>query len=404
MLVTAGTLLAVGCNNGSSSATVATPAPPAEQFGPPISDEECQQFAKSLESAVKSNRAVQVSKMFRFDDLLRRSISDLGLSPQVQQDIMNGARSTLQNAEPIAQIRASVKAGGSYHFLHLLHDGNRPKVLFRMINPEGAVNYHEFTITRFPDGNLGAEDIYSVATGEPISQTIRRFIIPGLQQRNGGVLSRLRGTDKQYAVNVELIQSMIQAVHDKRYADVQRTYRQLPKELQEDKVVLVAYAQGSAGVNDQDHEAAVETLRRLYPNDPCVDLMSVDYHLIRREYKLCLDDMNRLSLAIGGDPYLECLKVVALINLGELRAAAKCAEEAIEMEPDLEPAYWSRVKVSLRAKNHLDTLTWLKKITKNFNTTITDLSEVPEYAMFVKSPQYREWVKWYAARRSKAKS
>ena len=398
------TLLASGCNRGGSNTTVATPAPPVEQSAPPVSDEQCQQFAKKLEAAVKANRVHEVSKLLRFEDLVRRSISDTGLSPKMQQDIISGARSELQKCEPGAQICANVKTGGSYHFLRLLHDGNRPKALFRVISPDGGVNYLEFTIARFPDGDFGAEDIYFVATGEPISQTMRRFMIPGLSQLSGGLLSRLRGTDKQFVANAQLIQSMSQAIRDNRYADAQRAYRRMPKELQEDKAMLVGYIQAAANISDQEHAAAVETLRRLYPNDPCIDLMSVDYHLIRREYKLCLDDIDRLSRAIGGDAYLENLKVNVLIEMGLLKTAATAAETAIQMEPDLKEAYWSRVTVSLRARNHADTLVWLKKVAETFNLTLKDLRALPEYAEFVKTSQYRALMRWNLERKSKAKS
>ncbi len=40
------------------------------------------------------------------------------------------------------------------------------------------------------------------------------------------------------------------------------------------------------------------------------------------------------------------------------------------------------------------TLAWLKRIHETLGMTFMDLTTVPDYARFVKSPQYKEWLKY----------
>ena len=54
--------------------------------------------------------------------------------------------------------------------------------------------------------------------------------------------------------------------------------------------------------------------------------------------------------------------------------------------------------LSLREKKHADTLEWLKKVVDQCQEPVADLSTVPEYVDFIRSPQYRTWEAWYRSR------
>jgi hypothetical protein len=65
----------------------------------------------------------------------------------------------------------------------------------------------------------------------------------------------------------------------------------------------------------------------------------------------------------------------------------------------LADAYWARITVALKEKDHADTLAWLKKIVEKCAMEFEDLMKLDDYAEFVKSPQYAEWLKWYRGRK-----
>ena len=57
--------------------------------------------------------------------------------------------------------------------------------------------------------------------------------------------------------------------------------------------------------------------------------------------------------------------------------------------------------VSLLETNHPDTLTWLKKMAEETGYVPGDLRRDRDFDVFVRSPQYREWLTWTAAHKKK---
>jgi tetratricopeptide (TPR) repeat protein len=395
--------LAAGCNRSGSSPTFATPAPGVESTGLPVNEHECQQFAMELENAAKSGDVQRVNGLLRYEDLARRCISDLGLSAKFQQEFITGFRRAQNQSGATlgGQICESLRNGGSYHFLHGHAVAGQQRALFRMIASNAGVNYHDIVLARFPDGQIGVADIHSLATGEMISQTVRRLLIPAISLANSGLLARLTGKDKEYMANFERIKAITQAIRASRPADAQAAYRQLPRELQEDKAILIVYGHAAQAIGNEEYARTMETVRRLYPDDPCIDILSIDHHFLRKEYDESLKCIERVDRSVGGDPYQSVLRANINAAAGRLAEARAAAEKAVAGEPQLQEAYWARITISLKEKKHGDTLTWLKKIVETCGVDIEDLTKHAEYAGFVKTPQHREWLRWYAAKKSK---
>jgi tetratricopeptide (TPR) repeat protein len=149
---------------------------------------------------------------------------------------------------------------------------------------------------------------------------------------------------------------------------------------------------------EADYLAGLETFRQLYPNDPAIDFISIDYFLLKKRYDEVHKSIDRLDKAVGGDPYLNVLRGSTSMEAGQFEEASRAMEKAIKDEPDMSKAYWARIGLSLQEKKHDDTLKWLQAIVEKCQVAITNLNEVPEYAEFVKSPQHGEWQKWYVIR------
>jgi hypothetical protein len=71
-----------------------------------------------------------------------------------------------------------------------------------------------------------------------------------------------------------------------------------------------------------------------------------------------------------------------------LAAAARFAGRAMEQEPTLRIAYFTAEGISMKAGTYDETLTLLKSLDQKFKMQFNDMKTIPEYAGFVKSPQY----------------
>jgi tetratricopeptide (TPR) repeat protein len=364
-----------------------------------VTEEEAKEFAEKLSQAVKGNDPARVDSLLHLNDLVERLVSDLNLSAVERRNFMAGAQRSLQQGGFGRQILRSIGDGGSYKLLRVHTGHGRPRALFRMISGEGAVNYHDYVLARFPDSTVGMEDVYVFITAEPLSQTMRRILIPVLTQTRGGG----KAADDLTKAGPDFV-AMTQAVQQGQLAQAVAKYRQLPQALQDNKAVLVIYLQvlvQQAGAGEKDYLAAMEKFRKLYPDDAAVDFVSIDYYLIKKQYDDALKAIAAVQKAVGGDAHLESMRANVLAEAGRYDEARAAAEKAVKDEPDLDSGYWSRITVSLREKKYADTVEWLKKVVEQCKIEVQDLTQNPEFAGFIKSPQHGEWRKWYRAHSKK---
>jgi tetratricopeptide (TPR) repeat protein len=260
------------------------------------------------------------------------------------------------------------------------------------------MNYHDLILVRHPDGHVGLEDAYVFLSGEMLTQTIRRQILPLAAELNRGVFERAGGGDRVFLKNWPVVEDMRKAFEAGNLPGVVTLYKRLPPELRESKPIMIMYLV-AAQTDDAEYVRGLDGFRRLFPGDPAIDFLSIDYFTVKKDYDRVLRCIASVQAATGGDPYLDVLRAEALVAAGRLKEARSAAEKAIRDEPDLADGYWSRITMALREKNHKDTLAWLKKLVEKTGTEVKDLADLDEYKDFVRSPEYAAWEKWYAARR-----
>lgn len=392
--------LCAGCGKKGPNPDDPGPAPPvAAHVGPPLTDEDYREFGRKLEKAVAEGDTAELGRLIRVMDLFERSISDLDLSASMRKGVMAGA--SQQSGQFAGQIAEVVKNGGSYTLVRVRTVDGRKKALFRLLFSEGGVNYHEYTLARYPDGLVGTEDLYIYLAGEPITQTFRRTLLGLLAGQDRGLVGRLSGPDQAMAKNVKVLIGMTTDIRNGRFKEGLAAFRKLPPELQKNKVFQIFAIQAAQGTGDDaEYLAAMERFRRDHPDDPAAELMSIDYFTLKKQYDEVLKAVDRLDRAVGGDPYLDVLRSSALAEAGRFRDAAAAAEKSVKGNPKLPLAYWTRVSVALKEKNHKDTLAWLKKGVEAgvIRIDLDNIRTSAEYAVFAKSPEFKELTAWLAKR------
>jgi tetratricopeptide (TPR) repeat protein len=395
MALCAAAIVAVSCNKKSALPSPETPAPPMQPFGPPPTEEEAKQFAQKLEEAVRAHDVSTVEQLLRTRDLVQRSVSDLGLSEQELRDVMRGADIGIKESSLGERIVRQVSAGGSFKLLRVHVVDGRPRALFRLILSTKAVNYHDFVVARYADGAIAMEDVYVFTGGEMLSQAMRRIMIPFVAEMRGG--KGLNDADADYIKHLSTFIALADAAQHGQLGEASRLMHQLPQKLQDNKTIMLVYLSALARQADNqeaEYVRLMERFRELYPNDACVDFISIDYFTLKKDYDAVLKAVERVNENVGGDPHLLALKAIALIEAKRYDEALKKVEAALKEEPDLETAHWARITLSLREKKHAETLAGLKKFVEVCDAKV-NISSI-QYDDFRKSPQYREWEKWYA--------
>lgn len=207
------------------------------------------------------------------------------------------------------QLRSIVRSGGEFVFLRVHKQGDELRALFRVRSPSLGVNYHDYDLIVSESGDVKAEDVYIFATGERFSDTMRRIFLQFTASRNSGLLARLRGKDKALVKNMEKIQRMTRMAKSGDSRGSLAIYNELPAELKKEKFVMLVRVTASAKTaNEQTYLNALAEYRKAFPNDPSLQLISIDFHILKKDFASALKTIDALDKQLGGDPFLDVMR------------------------------------------------------------------------------------------------
>ena len=215
-----------------------------------------------------------------------------------------------------------------------------------------------------------------------------------------GIVEQLTAWEKLYAQHGSKVVSIGNDVREGRFDQALAKYRQLPTELKQDRTIQLGGLIAARGIGGDEYVAMLDEVRKNNPGNTTGDLVSIDYFRLKGQHDEALDCIERLDKAVGGDPYLSFVRGNVLVEAGRYAAAKAELESAIEQEPTLEDDYWARITVALKEQNYADTLAWLRTIVEKSNAVIEeqDVRASEDYAEFVQSPQFGEFLEWYKSR------
>lgn len=393
--------MTVGCSNSGGSSE-----PKAEMTDSDISKATnfvagSQQDADILVKAVEETVAVADAAGFQAllddDQLANRIFAGL----DVQEDFRGGFKEGMREGGGLSgmsnEIMSAVQSGGDYQFVRYVKKENEVRPLFRLVLPEsGGLNYHELVVSVDSTMTPRIADIYVYLSGELLSQTIRRLILPAVAAENAGIVATLTGAESEFVRNFSTIQQINQANESQNFQEALRLIATLPPSLQNDKTILMMKLLVAQQVSDEEYANVIRDLEKNFPNDPARDIRSIDLHAMQGNFQEALNAVDRL-IAATEDPYLNILKVNSLVELGrtdEARAALAAVKVAHSEQIDV---YWVEISLLLRAKDHAATAKLLDEMGEKFGVEFNDLSTIPEYAEFAASDEGKAWMQKQAA-------
>ena len=398
-----GLLAVVGRATRQAASSAAPTAPintePINTAGPtstaagakaPPSEEESQQFAQQLEQAINSGDGQALTNAVDWEALLRSAVDGVDAPPKFREGFLQGARKTAATSLSSSMMPA-VQQGARLRLLRVRDQQGQTRALFRFLHADGGLNYLEFVLAKQPDGRVRAVDIFIFASGELTSESLRRMYLLALRSQPGSPGASGGVTQQTLMQDLEKLKQLTAALQNGDQQQVLRIYDSLPAAAKREKFALVAALQATAAVDFQRHIQIAEEYRALFPNDASLDLMMLDSLVLKKQHAEALQAVDRLDKALGGDPYLNVTRA-SIVMEQDPAAAQQYAEQAIDTEPTLQLAYWTMVTSSIQQRDFDATARWLTTIRDKFQVDIGDLSTVPEYAEFVQSQQYRDWL------------
>ena len=318
-------LLIAGCFGEKKAPAAPTLAAPTEA--------EAQQFAQEFIEAVTKPNVQRAAMMIDWDILLARATADTYAPPRFRAGFLKGAKETAQSASYVQQLAKGVEQGAQIKLLSIRGDEGGRSALLRILHSNGGVTYNEMLLTK-SDGVVRAADVYVYATGEYMSDTMKRMykFAAGSEPT---FMERMQKKKNPVVRIAQQYKQMTETVAAGKNQEAVELFKQMPEELRKEKTMLVAYVTASASLDDAQYEAAIDELKKAFPNDSGIDLMLIDGFILKQRYDDALKAIDRLDRDLNGDPYLDILRSNVCIIKGDSYNASRYGQRAVEREAGL---------------------------------------------------------------------
>jgi hypothetical protein len=401
-------IAATGCGHGGAAPNSAKVQPSAHQ-GDAVatvapSEAECRDYAQAVVKAVTTGDLATLNNLIDWEAIFQTMATGLEMSDSYRAGVFKGMRNAITDPERgfCGQLIKNLKKGGKFSFLRVRQSHGRQVVLFRMLleGDQGGLNYFEFAPRRYPGGQVRAVDVYTYLSGELISETLRRALLPMVAEESRSILDKLIAGERDYVHDFPDIGRAATLVTQGKGVEALAIYNKMRPETRRQKVVLLGrLSAAQVAGDDNEYAQTIEEFRKFYPNDAGLDLVSIDGFVMRKDIDGAVKAIGRLDQALGGDSYLDTMCAGVCESNGDLEGTRRFARRAVERDPTQVSGYWAVVAYSLKAKDYDETLAYLKAIDQKFSMNFKDLTKAPLYAGFVKSPQYSQWLDYLKAKK-----
>jgi len=372
---------------------------PAVRTGEPT-EAECRELARKIEEAARSGDPARFDPLIDLDGLLDKAREGLEVSPAADASFRKRARESHGIGRGVC---AAVKRGASYRLLRLLPAGGEVRLLFRLVNGDRGVNYHDLRVRRMGDGEVRIGDGLIYAMGENLSDMYRRFLLETAGAEKP-VLDRLNAPQSEFVKNLPAIRRIHLLQVQGKLREAYDAFRELPSGLRGEKHMLIFLITIAQPLGEAEYEEALDRFLKAFPGDPAGDLPSIDFLVLKKKYDEALGAVDRIERAVGDDPYLECVRGNIHRLRGDAARAKRCARRSIDREPDLAAPYWILLAVSLAEKDFAETARILGKLEGELGVEVKDPKDAPEYAEFVLSEEYGKWIRSRPPKRTGGKA
>ena len=289
------------------------------------------------------------------------------------------------------RLATAQKSGGSLKLLHVHGDKSGPRALIRTLGANNEVNYLDFELRADPAARFVP---WTFIPTRRVSASARRsaesICRPPLTSL-GTFFDKLLTGESDLVKASPKITELTGAIRNGKPKEALAIYASLPPGAQKEKAFMLLRLQAAQAANDDTlYLAAMDDLAKTFPNDPCVDLITIDALVMRKEYGKTLAALQRLDKRVGGDPYLKVLQANILAEEGKEDEAAKLVQAAIDAEPTLRGAHYTRLGIANAQQKFGEMVRFLGEYEAAFHEGIEGIETTPDYASFAASAEYKK--------------
>lgn len=357
--------------------------------GDALSAEECRAAGDAFVAALRNSNEIDLRMLFDCEALIDAALTGIASPGKDRDDFRTGATSSMRSSL-LQNYRRSTEGGAGIAVLRVDEKANPPIVRLRNATADGF-NYIEFHLAR-RNGVVKIIDSYDWAMGAKTSETIRRMALPFFAEREQqSFLDKLTGADIEFMKNLPAMQRFTEAVSSQNSPAVLSAYDALPEGLRSEKWCMLHWVLATSSTGEPAYIAALQKFRDAFPGDPNLDLMSIDFFFLQRNFDEVMTALDRIDAAVGGDPFLDSYRATCKAGKGDIAEARRLYEKTVAALPDLLSVHNFLLSHLVATADFVGVRKQLELMQSKFSIDLVATVSDPAYADFVASDVYRQW-------------
>jgi len=293
-----------------------------------------------------------------------------------------------------ARIIQEVEADSYYDFVSYRYDEEKKTyyILFRLFSVETGLNYHDFRVSKRNE-QFVFNDIYIYLSGEPLSQTIKRFYIQSIPQKK-----KLRLFGKKKSQEFE---NLLHGIALNREGEQEKAFEVLDAlegDLGKEKFVLLIKSQIASELDDKLFMRTIEEMQQAYPNDKTLNINYIDYYTVLEDYDKTFELLDQL-MDETQDDFLFYLRGNLNFAKGDIEESKSDFEYIMKNYPDFFSGYSAYIGLLLSLEDYEGAVnTLINLVDQGYEKA--DLIEFVEeedefgyneFEVLVSSEEYKNW-------------
>lgn len=347
----------------------------------PITTPEATALARQIENAFLAKDIQPFVDAFDNPAVVKAALTGLTVP---DKDLKEIGASTKMGLSLANRILGSIQDGGSYRLLRIDTSSPTPVPVFRLLS-QGSVNYHRWHLVRDPSRKIRIADIDVFISGEPLSKTMRRLLVPALAAAG-------KGQADEYVKQLEDVFAMQRLAAGGNHKDALEVWAKLPEPLRNEKALMLDRLQYAQKVGGQAWDDAVADYEKKFPNDAVLELVRINALTSQKKYKEALEAVERLDKSIG-DPYFDLLRGQFNFSLQDYPKAQTYFEKLLKWDHKFERAWGGLILLALAEKDYAKTVKLLDDREKATGKPLTPefIEKSREFRAFTQSAEYQKW-------------
>lgn len=348
-------------------------------------------FAKELAATVNDRNPTLFNDRFNISNIVAELVAEIEAPENFQEGFTAGVENSLNVGD---QVISSLGTEGSFKLLRLKDFPERPTAIFRLISKEG-LNYYEVYLSPINQtDSIMIKDFYIYMGAQVFSSTLKRLYLSSLPDSSAAKMTKdTTDAERAFISYLPEIEEVGQLILEEKQTKAMKKIETLPTILREDKMIQIMRVNVAFNVDSLTYEKAVADFKALYPNDPVIELMALDFSFLKGNYKRSLEAIDNLNDKVGGDPYLKVMKADIYQDLKQYDTAEELLNVAIEDEPESEESYWSLILLLLDQDKYEQTVAIFDTMHRKFEVNPADFLIKKQYTKFWESDFYKKWEK-----------